>query len=91
MGRNKFDLIIPVVFKDYGMLSRVLRYVMKYIYPDNIYIITDTRFRKYLPKEAQRMRVVDENVLLPGLSFSRIRSLLKQSGNMDSRPGWYLQ
>ena len=52
MGRNKFDLIIPVVFKDYGMLSRVLRYVMKYIYPDNIYIITDTRFRKYLPKEA---------------------------------------
>ena len=55
MGRNKFDLIIPVVFKDYGMLSRVLRYVMKYIYPDNIYIITDTRFRKYLPKEAQRM------------------------------------
>ena len=37
MGRNKFDLIIPVVFKDYGMLSRVLRYVMKYIYPDNIH------------------------------------------------------
>lgn len=42
MGRNKFDLIIPVVFKDYGMLSRVLRYVMKYIYP---VIYTSLRIR----------------------------------------------
>lgn len=91
MERNKFDLIIPVVYKDYGMLDRVLQYVVKYISPDNIYIITDARYRKYLPKEARRMEVVDENVLLPGLSFFRIKSLLKQSGNVDGRPGWYLQ
>ena len=91
MERNKFDLIIPVVYKDYGMLDRVLQYVVKYISTDNIYIITDARYRKYLPKEARRMEVVDENVLLPGLSFFRIKSLLKQSGNVDGRPGWYLQ
>ena len=60
MERNKFDLIIPVVYKDYGMLDRVLQYVVKYISPDNIYIITDARYRKYLPKEARRMEVVDE-------------------------------
>ena len=44
MERNKFDLIIPVVYKDYGMLDRVLQYVVKYISPDNIYIITDARY-----------------------------------------------
>lgn len=84
MERNKFDLIIPVVYKDYGMLDRVLQYVVKYISPDNIYIITDARYRKYLPKEARRMEVVDENVLLPGLSFFRI----KEPAQTKWQRGW---
>ena len=41
----KFDVIIPVAFKDYFFLERTIPYIIKNINPSSIFIITNIVFR----------------------------------------------
>ena len=39
----KFDVIIPVAFKDYFFLERTIPYIIKNINPSSIFIITNIK------------------------------------------------
>ena len=44
----KFDVIIPVAFKDYFFLERTIPYVIKNINPSSIFIITNIKKSRFI-------------------------------------------
>ena len=66
----KYNMIIPVVYRDFSFLGKTIEYVFRNLVPETLYIITDIRFRHFLPKEVlynKRCAVIDENELLVGI------------------------
>lgn len=91
---NKYNLIIPVTYRDYDFLKVTIRYIQKNLSPKSIYIITDIRFKRFLPKvilENEKCHVIDENSLLENLTFDHIKSILTQINKPHYAPGWYFQ
>ncbi len=91
---SKFDVIIPVAAKDVSFLPKVLLYVRKYFKDaDVIYVITDRKNFKYLKRHIEsieKCELVDENNLLPGLTFGKVSSLLSSIDSTLS-VGWFFQ
>ncbi len=91
---DKYNIIIPVVFKDYSFLNKSIKYILKYFSPVTIYIITDSRMGKYLPKQVQSCnicKVIDENHIVEGLSLTKVDSIIKSLGRHHTKSGWYYQ
>ena len=91
---NKYSIIIPVVYKDYSFLNKSIKYILKYLSPVMVYIITDSRMAKYLPEQVNSCdlcKVIDENKLVKGLSLARVESITKILGRHHTKPGWYYQ
>ena len=91
---DKYSIIIPVVFKDYSFLNKSLKYILKFFSPVTIYIITDSRMGKYLPKQVQSCnicKVIDENHIVEGLSLAKVDSIIKSLGRRHTKSGWYYQ
>lgn len=94
---RKFDIIIPVGPNDVNFAHRVVDYVWRCLLEaEHIYIITNinsfNKIKKEIPKEIP-VTFLDENNLLEGLSFKRIKELLTKyaSPNSEISVGWYLQ
>lgn len=91
---DKYSIIIPVVFKDYSFLNKSLKYILNFFSPVTIYIITDSRMGKYLPKQVQSCnicKVIDENHIVEGLSLAKVDSIIKSLGRRHTKSGWYYQ
>ena len=91
---NTYNIIIPVVYRDYSFLNTTIRYVHKNLCPEKIFIITDIRFKRFLPKSILRddsCIVVDENCLLDGLTLENLKTLFSALGRTQLRAGWYFQ
>lgn len=89
-----YNIIIPVIYRDYSFLRTTIRYIEKNLSPNKIYVLTDTRFRRFLPKELlhnERCSVIDENVLLEGMTLKRIKGVFEQLGRNKMMAGWYFQ
>lgn len=90
----KYNIIIPVIYRDYSFLKTTIIFVFKYLDPEKIYIVTDIRFKKFLPRqilENQRCIVVDENDILEGLTIQRIKEFFSKLGRTKMGAGWYFQ
>lgn len=90
----KYNIIIPVIFRDFSFLRKTIKYVLNNLEPKTLYIITDIRFQRFLPKEVlynKRCVVIDENELLDGLSIEYLRALFKKLGRTKMWAGWYFQ
>ena len=90
----KYNIIIPVIYRDYSFLKTTIKFVFKYLDPEKIYIVTDIRFKKFLPRqilENQRCIVVDENDILEGLTIQRIKEFFSKLGRTKMGAGWYFQ
>ena len=94
INMDKYSIIIPVVYKDYSFLNKSIKYILEYFSPVMVYIITDSRMAKYLPKRVKSCdlcQVVDENHIVEGLSLARIDSIIKVLGRHHTKSGWYYQ
>ena len=64
MNVMMYNIIIPVIFRDYSFLKTTIKYIHKYLLPKKIYIITDIRFKRFLPNDIlldKSCIVLDEN------------------------------
>ena len=89
-----YNIVIPVIYRDYSFLKTTIRYVNKYLTPKIIFIITDIRFKRFLPKVVlndTHCVIVDENKLLEGLSYDLIKKFLGELGRTKMGSGWYFQ
>lgn len=90
----KYDVIIPVAFKDYDFLSKSCKYLSENLGSDKFYILTDGKMQKFLPKAIRKdpkFVVVDENSLIEDLTFERVHKLICSLGRKHTRTGWYYQ
>ena len=93
---KKFDVIIPVAKKDLSFLPRVVDYVNRCIDGINIiYVLTSNSHEKRIKNKLSRYHncvIVDENRLIAGLDFDRVKILLdKYAKNKQLSVGWYYQ
>ena len=89
-----YNIIIPVIFRDYSFLNKTIMYVHKYLLPQKIYIITDTRFERFLPKEIlfdKSSIILDENNVIEGLNIEKIRYIFGELNRVKMGAGWYYQ
>ena len=90
----KYNMIIPVVYRDFSFLGKTIEYVFRNLVPETLYIITDIRFRHFLPKEVlynKRCAVIDENELLVGMTIESLKELFSKLGRTRLGVGWYFQ
>ena len=91
---TRYNIVIPVVFKDFSFLKRTLKYIYTNLNPQKVYLIVDKRYLSYIPKsifDNRKCILIDENKLIPGLSYNRIDSLLKIQNRNHTKTGWYFQ
>lgn len=89
-----YNIIIPIVYRDYSFMKKTIRYVYKYLTPTKVYIFTDKRYKRFLPKEVLRDEkcvVLDENELLEGLTQDNLKKLFLKLGRTKMGTGWYFQ
>ena len=89
-----YNIIIPVVYRDYSFLNTTIRYVHKHLSPQKIYIITDIRFKRFLPKVVltdNSCIIVDENKVIDGLNIESIKGLFQKLNRVKIGAGWYYQ
>lgn len=89
-----YNVVIPVIFRDYSFLKKTIRYVNRFLSPQKVYIITDIRFKRYLPKEIQNNKscvVIDENSLLDGMTIGSIKKMFSELNRTKIGAGWYFQ
>ena len=89
-----YNIIIPVIYRDYSFLGKTLKYVHRNLCPKKVFIITDIRFKRFLPNTVLRddcCVVVDENDLIDGLTINHVKDLFGNLGRDKMRVGWYYQ
>lgn len=93
--KTNFDIIIPIVYKDYSFLSKSLIYILSNIDgARKILFITKKSMQKYLPSQvfsSDRFLVVDEDDVLEGLTYSKISSIIHSQKREHTNIGWYFQ
>lgn len=89
-----YNIIIPVLYRDYSFLKTTIRYVHKYLNPLRVYIITDIKFKRFLPKELlcdEKCIVLDENIIYEGMTKDVLNQLFSKLERTKMGTGWYFQ
>lgn len=90
----KYDVIIPVAFKDYSFLKKSHYYLRENLGAEHIFILTNGRMARFLPsviKNDQSFIVLDEDKLLDGLTYQNLNSIIKLQGRKHTNTGWFFQ
>lgn len=92
------DIVICLAAKDYRIVKKVVRGCREYLQKpsDSIFIITNKNnnfffFKKW--KKKNRVVLVDEDMLVDGLSFTSVKMMLEKHFQAGTHiyPGWYFQ
>lgn len=86
----KFDLIMPIAESHVDIALITVQYVMKYLKPEKIIIITKKAVVDRF-ENTDQLQFIDEDSLIPGLSFSSVSNLIKERNSDVRRTGWYFQ
>lgn len=90
----EYNIIIPVAFKDYPFLKKTINYIEKNLSPDTIFIITNYDLSCCIPcsiRKHSHCVILDENELIPHLSYRRIDTILHRHTQVPVHIGWYYQ
>ena len=91
----KYDVIIPMAFNELMFIDKALPYIeQNLIGVDTIYLITNKKYFKKLSKlicKHQRCVVLDENELVPEMTFLNVSTSLNNKYGKGIRTGWYFQ
>lgn len=89
-GSNiKYDAILLVTDKSLPVLEISLPYIKKNLGVQKIYAIAPSRIQDKL--KTMSVGYIDEDSLIPGLTFRRIKQLIENRGLDTNRTGWYYQ
>ncbi len=89
----KYDVIIPVAYRDYAFLKKSCSYLCDNLDADTIYILTEGRMARFLPSKIRKnpkIVVLDEDLIIDNLTFEKVGSYLRSLGR-NTYPGWYFQ
>ena len=89
-----YSIIIPVVFKDYSFLRRTINYIHKNLSPVAIFIITDSKMARFLPREVRSCslcKIIDENHIIEEMTYAKVDFILRSHGRQHTKTGWYYQ
>ena len=89
-----YNIVIPITYRDYSFLKTTIKYVNINLTPKIVFIITDIRFKRFLPKEIfdkGNCVVLDENELYDGMTIRHLKELFMKLGRTKLREGWYFQ
>lgn len=90
----KYDVIIPVAFKDYAFFKKTYTYLCDNLGAEHIFILTNGELSRFLPSVVRnnpKFVIIDENRLLDGLTYKRIHSIIKSQGREHTNTGWFFQ
>lgn len=89
----EFDVILPIAIQDYHLAKVSIPHILECFAPKQVVIIgtsaIEDRLETDFPND-QNNHFQDENLLLEGLTFSSIRSILAEK-RAEARTGWYFQ
>lgn len=91
---KSFDVIISVGVKDIFIVKKNIYYVNKNINPRHIYLLLNKKFFRFYSKhflESERVTLLDESLLIPGLDIEEVRKLVNSHFLHGMRGGWYFQ
>lgn len=84
------DLVICVAYKNCFFLKKNIPFINKNLGPEHIYVITELSNFTLLEGMADNLKLIDENVLVDGLSYATVRKVLKSHLGINL-VGWYFQ
>ncbi len=92
----QYDVLIPVAKKDASFVKNVVTYINRNLIGcEKIYIVTNQEnFKRLNALTSSEANVVllDENALVPELSFGIVAECMKKKGaGAEKRVGWYFQ
>lgn len=91
MINSRIDIIIPIAVNDIDSLLFSLPYIKKYLPWGKIIIIADHEV-KYKLSDLQDVCFLDENSIIEGMTFKKIRSIISEIyPKATRRTGWYFQ
>ena len=86
-----FDLILPIAAADLDVAILTIPYIKKYIAPSEIVVISNKQVRGRVDAlNDNRIRFLDEDNVIEGLSFGQLKSYLSNF-SAERRTGWYFQ
>lgn len=89
---HKYSIIIPHVARNDGLLARSLPYIRQNLSFDRIFVIASKNTLANLKlDDTRQISFVDEDSILPGLTFSGIKDRIESMGIAATRSGWYFQ
>lgn len=90
----KYNLIIPVAFKDYPFLKKTIRYIEQNLSPNKIFILTNKEMSCCIPLDVcnnKRCMILDEDWIVPGLDYQTVKTMLECYFKVPVNVGWYYQ
>lgn len=90
----KYNIIIPVAFRDYEFLKTTVIYIEKYLCPNHIYIITNIDMSCCIPSYIKKNKlciILDEDNMCPYLKYEKIEELLIKHQSVHINTGWFFQ
>ena len=90
----EYDVVIPMAKKDIGFIKKVIGYVKRYLVGCNkIFIITNQECIAKLKSSVSdaHVELLNENTLIPGLSFCSVKKYMQEKGETCPHVGWYFQ
>lgn len=87
---QSFVLVMPIKASDWYSARKALPLIRKNLHPRKIVVISAFELKGDL-RTYEDIVFVDENQLIPNMSFSTVKETLKQAGGNPRFAGWYLQ
>ena len=87
---QSFVLVMPIKASDWNSAKTALPLIRKNLRPRKIVVVSAFELKGDL-RTSEDIVFVDENELIPNMSFGTVRETLKKAGGNPRFAGWYLQ
>ncbi len=90
----KFNVVMPVVNRDFAFLKKTVEYILTFFNPHKIIFIINFKYLSFFPKSIlnnKKCFVIDEDHIIEGLSYVIIDNILKKQNRKHTKTGWYFQ
>lgn len=87
---ERYDVVMPVLKRDWPAAERGLPYVLQNLPLRRLVVLSAPDILPLLPKD-ERIVLVDENTLWPGLTLAAVKEAIYRRIYTDKRAGWYFQ